>query len=217
MKSLLTAIAFVFICSTGYNQTCGTIISQSVVPNPVTESDPVWLNLQAYCSSNMWLDSFTVTPSGNSFMINVYYCVGMLTVITYTNDSIPFGILPAGNYNYIVNTYSSGDCITFSTADQDSGNFTVNPAGGTGIETISMTDFIISPNPFSDYLEINNTTSEQLNVTIALSDLNGKKINLPVIKNPGDKIILNTSALSSGIYFIEIHSGERTFYRKIIK
>lgn len=214
MKTLFFSLLFSVFSITGYNQTCGTIISQGAVPNPVDENDSVWLNVQAYCTSNMWLDHYTVTPSGNSFMINAFYCIGMLTVITYTNDSIPLGILPAGSYTYIVNTNTSGDCITFTTADQDAGNFVVDPVGGTGISTSGLPVLSISPNPFTDFIEISagNKISE-----IELFDINSKKINIQNTFFSSDKITLNTAALLPGIYFLSMTIDGNKYYRKIIK
>lgn len=216
MKTLFTTLGFVLFSLSGQTQTCGTIVSQSVVPNPAIETDSAWLNLQVYCNVNAWLDSYTVTPSGNNFMINAYYCQGMLMVITTTNDSIPLGILPAGNYTYTVNVFTSGDCINFTTTDQDAGNFVVDPVGGTGISSVSENDFSVFPNPFTDKIEIQFSENAGKEFSIQLSEINGKIISVqPSFEN--GKQTINTSSLGNGMYFLTVTSGDKKSIRKIIK
>lgn len=212
MKTLFTLLLFSLGTITASAQ-CGTLTSHGVVPNPTLSNDSAWLNLQTYCGYNIWLDHYTVTPSGNSFMVEAYYCQGMLTVVTTTNDSIPLGILAAGSYSYIVNVYTSGDCITYTTTDQDGGNFTVsNP---TGVNEASENSIEIFPNPFDETISVRIPAGIS-SCTVEISDAGGKLIYTE--KNiTGSSHQINTKMLASGVYIVEIISDEKRYFQKMVK
>ena len=79
---------------------------------------------------------------------------------------------------------------------------------------------LISPNPFSDELKIENVGEESLRVnTIFVRDIQGKIV-LKMNANPLHKnevIYLKTNTLNSGVYFLELSNGDSSTIFKIVK
>ena len=72
--------------------------------------------------------------------------------------------------------------------------------------------FNVLPNPISDNFQIENN-SNITDLTITLTDINGKKITLESTDN-----IFNTTTLNPGVYFLRIEDSEgRLEIKKIIK
>ena len=76
-------------------------------------------------------------------------------------------------------------------------------------------DLLIYPNPTKDfiYIESNKILKD---VTISLTDLNGKLLRKEIFNNENQKLI-DMRVLANGIYFINLNSNEKTEVVKIIK
>jgi hypothetical protein len=72
--------------------------------------------------------------------------------------------------------------------------------------------FNIYPNPTKDYLNIQNNTNH--NYSFYIYDITGKLIKEK--NNLRNLHTVNLAYLKSGIYFLNIHSGNNNFYKKII-
>ena len=114
--------------------------AHSAIPNPIYDTTEAFINLQVYCNENIWITNYSVTQNGNDFTIDAFYCYGWAQIVLTTNDSIPLGVLPAGNYTYTANIYSSyspqTNCLSYVGSDIGSGTFTVLPLSATDIKEI---------------------------------------------------------------------------------
>lgn len=127
MKNLLLLLAFTASIFHSNAQTCGQLVGSGIVPVNPNSSQQQWANLQAYCNVGYYLNTYDINQVGSTFYINAYYCEGMTQAITYTNDSIPLGVLPQGTYACFVNVYSSSDgCQTYAQTDQTALNWDVS-------------------------------------------------------------------------------------------
>ncbi|MFA7380765.1 MAG: T9SS type A sorting domain-containing protein [Bacteroidia bacterium] len=77
---------------------------------------------------------------------------------------------------------------------------------------INSLGLIVYPNPATTEVNIMAPAAE---ISTAVYDLNGKSVTVPATAS-GNKTILNTSVLPSGIYFLIIRNGENTSKQKIV-
>lgn len=81
----------------------------------------------------------------------------------------------------------------------------------TGIQGVDIINSLVFPNPFSNQL---NVTVDK-NSTISIIDITGRNV-YSGVANAGTTTI-NTDQLNSGMYFININTGQKMFTRKLIK
>ncbi len=116
---------------------------------------------------------------------------------------------------------------------QENGEYTVEVSNGNGngcsstseiedVSTLSVSDFIknnfkIFPNPFSDNITIVKNTSINL-INAKIHDVNGRLIKLVDLTNAVEqRVNINVSELSSGVYFMNISSQQGQGTVKIVK
>ena len=82
-----------------------------------------------------------------------------------------------------------------------------------------LTSISASPNPFSDDILIQLTSTESVESRLMITDALGKTVsiqNAPILK--GDNTIsLKTNTLSHGMYFISIKIGDKMATLKMVK
>jgi hypothetical protein len=76
--------------------------------------------------------------------------------------------------------------------------------------------FVISPNPFIDFIQINFSKKTAFNIHIKVFDVNGR-IYINNTFEATDKIILPLNRFSIGTYLIQIKSGKSSSTTKILK
>ena len=87
-------------------------------------------------------------------------------------------------------------------------------------QTLSANEYVADkfstyPNPVKNIISISN--SENINVkSISISDLNGRVVKTEIFSNVSD-ININVSELSSGMYLLNINSGQGIVTKKIVK
>lgn len=81
-----------------------------------------------------------------------------------------------------------------------------NPDCLVDIENLEQADFAIYPNPASAYFIISTGEYAQLETVVQIIDASGKIIQEQSVI-AADKIIVNTSQLSSGIYWVKISNA----------
>ncbi len=97
---------------------------------------------------------------------------------------------------------------------------TVVVRAGAGILTkANSMDMVVYPNPVTDVLNVSFNTAKAMNANLSLTDINGKQLVTEnfVTKSGNNKIILNTSSLSKGIYLVNIKLPEGTVVERFIK
>jgi hypothetical protein len=85
-----------------------------------------------------------------------------------------------------------------------------------GINEISNANVVVYPNPFSNELIIKAAIQLE-NATIILQDITGRTIQTVSVENIAT-VHLNTSSLSSGIYFVRVlENGKTILTQKVSK
>nr|MBP6625413.1 T9SS type A sorting domain-containing protein [Chitinophagaceae bacterium] len=117
------------------------------------------------------------------------------------------------------------DSVTFKMYSSDTNSFGIKTPAYfcldnliSGVESSDdfqqLLDVKTYPNPFSQYIQCQNNTSNE--VSIAISDIQGR-ICLQEKINPNQSASLTTYNLQQGIYFLKMSDGKHTFTKKIIK
>lgn len=92
------------------------------------------------------------------------------------------------------------------------------PALATGINTVDKTEnnFNLYPNPANNNVTVLYSLDSNAPTTIKLSDIQGRVILETVNEATSNSIEINTSILNSGIYIVEVKSGEFISQKKLV-
>lgn len=205
---LLTAILFVSLFK---SQSTQTFQNFTISPSSPTTTDNIRIITEVGFSSNANAISKTFVQTGNVININRCYFLGMLTIIDNHKDTVNVGLLPAGvyivNYNGVLSN-SLSTCVPSGQTFSSSITFTVigTPAG---VNEIGMeaNEVLVYPNPFENYLMINLKSNKE-NFGLKVYDCVGKLVYEEKNYISGKEIGL--LGLSSGVYFVEVISQNKT-------
>ncbi|APY09208.1 hypothetical protein BWZ20_13245 [Winogradskyella sp. J14-2] len=118
--------------------------------------------------------------------------------------------------------YALGDIIPNTAAIYFDFNAPVitNTFNTTFVEPLSINDFegveiSVFPNPAKDKVKVTLSQNVLNSTTVSLVDIQGKMINIPN-KEFNNTVELDVSTLNSGLYFIQLRSGNNTITEKLI-
>ncbi len=130
--------------------------------------------------------------------------------------------LPAGKYYISISGIGSGNPKDGDySAYASIGSYTIDgtiPNGvlSVGSQDLDLTETRFFPNPFND--ELNIIINEDIKVNeIKLFDAIGKEIGIKLDQFQENKIILNTSSYSKGMYYIQVNTENNSKIFKILK
>jgi hypothetical protein len=131
---------------------------------------------------------------------------------TYFDSYLPVEGLTAGKTYYIM-------VDGFDGAD---GNFDISISSDGDITAVlDMNDadlFRTYPNPFKTRVYLDYSKSEQLVELIEVKDISGKVVRaIPDVEGQNGQVLIDLSSLSSGIWFLVIHTNEGLSIKKMIK
>lgn len=211
MKYFIGCFLF-FVSLNTKAQTCGDLNYHGILPSPASDTAEAFLNLQVYCNEMIHLDHADVNVIGNNITVDAYYCWGWLMVITTTNDSISLGLLPAGNYTYSVNIWTSYeptfDCLSFVSATSATGNFNVEHI----IDESSIDENDLSGVWYNATNKTLHMSADKFYQTISLLSLDGKIVFTQ--PNP-DAVTVLPENITPGIYILQLTSESRILSGKI--
>ena len=126
-------------------------------------------------------------------------------LVVYTNNN--FGGFGTGNMTSV-----SASTLVIGTSTLSKVTNTCSQS--VGINDVINISYTIYPNPFQDIIRIENFADKDAEIEI--TSLIGQKINFSVERRENSTLI-NTKNALSGIYFLNIKSGEHLYSQKIIK
>ena len=85
----------------------------------------------------------------------------------------------------------------------------------TGIDDITEGSLLLYPNPASDEIILVTNFINSNNYELQVTDVLGKTENIHSVRE-GQKIVINTSHLADGVYFINILSDKKSLVKKIV-
>lgn len=208
---------------------------------PLSQTDPSNATEYFQYMNSIWKDGTPLTCGGNGYggSIPINYAYPSNTFTTGACGTAPWSegtagsdkkfvmssgssVLQPGSFNEVEYAYiASFDSIT-SNPIQNLDSVvhalrTMNSGVVTAIKKQSINNiFTISPNPTNALLTINSGKVINGNVKIEVIDALGKVLLSEDYKEFNQSTI-NVSALSSGIYFVKISSGDNATTKKFIK
>ncbi len=206
-KLIITATLFLTVLS--INAQSSVIDSLKIIPANPASNDVV----KIMCHSTHFNKLCRMTDSSvvvNDTIINISatHEIGVTDILCYSTDTIPVGILNAGNYTLIYNLNNM-----LSIQDVDTIYFTV--AEYTSLmKYINNNNFIIYPNPADGVfsVEINDIGKVQKIETV---NIIGETV-CTVLKPASGVVKIDLSAYPKGIYFVKVISDEVIKTGKVI-
>lgn len=86
-----------------------------------------------------------------------------------------------------------------------------------GVSESSKSNFIAYPNPFTDVVNIQLPEEIKGTYTLSVTDLSGKLVYTETKNSNSKNLIYNGSSLPSGVYILNVKSGNLTVAEKVIK
>jgi hypothetical protein len=145
----------------------------------------------------------------------IYFLAAMITYSAIYQNPVPSNFVPpatinttvASNYSYIAD-FIWDELIDFNFSSGDSRVFTDTALG---ITTNELNNLVLSPNPSTDHIFFNLDVSDY---NISCYNVLGHEVKIKM-SNLDNSI--DTSHLSSGIWFIRINDGVKSIVKQIIK
>ncbi len=218
-------------CENTENYAIGYMFDKDTIQFDVSYCCGIQIANGAYFTNSTWAYHYMNGTDGTGngiYETGDYYKLIFKSMVNnqYTGNFVEFYLADFTNGNsYIIDNWTWVDLsalgethgieISYQTSDDFTpayycvDNLTLDYVANT--ENLNNKYFNIYPNPFSDFIKIENI--EEAN--ISLSDITGKVILEK--KNCSGNIELQLSNLKSGLYFINIKTKTRTYTHKIIK
>lgn len=174
--------------------------------------------------------SFEVNNVGNNMVDSFYIQSGRIAGINCSNynirekviDTIMPGetILVNTSFSQRINGHYNSICLDVISPNDE---FDIDKSNNRSCkdlitrinESKEIYGIELFPNPFNDYLILNNQSGKSLE-QLSIFDLSGNMVMDMNVVNEGQNKI-QTSNLSSGVYFLKVSSGNQNFVEKLIK
>lgn len=161
--------------------------------------------------------NISVSHDTNSFSVASLCSIPQITVAGFDSIQNTCNITFDSTYfntgNNIVVVWSSGNAKM--PADTAWTNVFLNPAGVHEISNSPL--FAIHPSLASSFVQIELTTQEICLEKIRILDVFGREVHSVVISKREKKNLVDISSLRSGVYFLEVSSGNLRNTRKFVK
>lgn len=211
----ITAILFLIMVLFSAKAQYGTINSMMIIPANPTTVDNVKLVADVTVGySSCWLMNFNYNLiSPGNYMVDAYYCMGMLAALCNSTDTFTLGMLPAGTNNIYMLLRSAQNagpdpCTVFSPLDTDVVQVTVSVSTGIPDDNINGLRIVATDNGFV----IKGADRIQGSKDFALYSIDGKILFSKTLSEGENKI---NPTLAPGIYFYHLRVGKDFYYGKV--
>ncbi len=188
----------------------GTYAAES---GTVTDNETSSLSLEFICEQDCDISFWKKISSEENWDYLRFYINGMLQnewsgEVPWSNETFP---VSAGTYNLKWEYYKDGSVSSGSDCAWID-NITLSTA--VSVNDIKHGKFAkIYPNPAKDYINILLSGNSKI-YEVEIYDVAGQKL---IIKNvSSENILIDTSDLRAGIYFLRISSDKESFLRKVV-
>jgi hypothetical protein len=159
--------------------------------------------------------SFTsLDTEADTDVIKIYDYVSQSLIGTYSGNQLPGEILVPSSKAYILfitNNQIQGEGWEITYTSSTTGIAETAPASG----SLKVWSY---PNPANDWLRVELSNSRETSVSLNLLAADGRMVAAPVdYMVSGNRVVmLNTSGIQNGIYFLKYSSPEGSGMRKVI-
>ena len=170
---------------------------------PPTYIDSLYSQIDTCLGVGVLIDSVAVTNVNMIDSNNVEITYTIYAGSNYAIVTEAYGINGSGWYWTILNVSCNGTKVgqEFEQA--------VYISSITGVKENKVTDIKLYPNPVKDNMFIDFTSEESANAQIAVTNMMGQNVYLGSVSvnNGSNKVIVPTSELKNGVYFINIYTN----------
>jgi hypothetical protein len=159
--------------------------------------------------------SFTsLDTEADTDVIKIYDYVSQSLIGTYSGNQLPGEILVPSSKAYILfitNSQIQGEGWEITYTSSTTGIAETAPASG----SLKVWSY---PNPANDWLRVELSNSRETSVSLSLLAADGRMVAAPVdYMVSGNRVVmLNTSGIQNGIYFLKYSSPEGSGMRKVV-
>jgi len=207
MKKLLLSCLLLIAFTVTKTQTINSI---SHLPVSATTNDQVLILINTTFSYNCVSDSFVYNIVGNQIYINMYQCLGMLSIICTKTDTVNVGQLTAGtkSVQVLIHTAQAMPNCAYGPPFPPNMNysFTVSPFTDVA-ETKNNFSMQVFPNPSSGNVYFKYNVSQ--NAQLEIYNLVGEKIKSYTLISGSNEVVIKNGELKSGIYFAKVITGNK--------
>ena len=194
-----------------YNQ---SNTSEEVMKTWVFFGDPSTVFRSQITSSIVANHVDTITTNGATLVIQSN-TNGALVAITQNNDIIATSEIIGGSTSIEIPALSSTNDLKVTLTKQNTKPY----RGLIEVTTLGLNQFenqfVVYPNPSSDYINIKNNGISFLDVTVKIFDLNGRSVYSENNINLNSDYRVPVSNLATGLYLLEINDGSNRKVQKI--
>lgn len=207
MKFLLVILVACCVCCTSLFSQQTNITNITMDPIYPNSNDTIYLYIDlAFPTSSCVLDNSSVQVSGNNITASSQYCLGILTSICNTTDTIVIMPLPAAvNYyfNYFLSVGSLPLPCSPGVVPNDSLSFDFAVEHIAGIDEKSTFSYGLSPNPTLGTFEVYLPSFIENEFSYLIKNNQGELVQSGIIESNIQKFDLN---LKSGMYYVILSS-----------
>lgn len=211
----------VLLCGFGLTSARGQFIQQlRLLPTQPVDNLPVQVIADLFLpSSGCPLEATAITQtSPNRFEANALHCVGILTVICSTSDTFDLGVLPAGNYRFVLREeygWLPSPCTAGTQPPAiDSIDFQVTVSSG--LADLIRPQVVLTPNPTDDGFFFLRSDIYMPGLTCRIMDPAGRLLLVQPVQSVNQQIDL--SAFADGVFFVELWlERERVYQSRLVK
>ncbi len=159
------------------------------------------------------------TVSLSTFPITTWFAVSGNDSSLTTSTAVPFLVNP---YNYLTGDYRPACTNTAATSGASFSNTAFTPGGILGINDVntSITSSGLYPNPTANSTELFINAQLSFPINVQIYSVTGQLVSAPyhqyMISEGSNSLPLNTTALSSGIYFVKMQFGTKNETIKLV-
>ncbi len=140
---------------------------------------------------------------------------GALVTITQNNQIIATSSIIGGFANVEIPTLSNTNNLKVTLTKENTKPY----RGSINVTTLGLNEFenqlVVYPNPSSDFINIKNNGNNLFEVNVKIYDINGRMVYSESQINLNSNYQIPVSALSSGLYLLEINDGNFKKVQKI--
>lgn len=200
-------ILFVFTLAISLSLSAQQIDSLVISPLNPTTSDVVTLYIYGTYGNSGCIGTATANVSGNMITGSAYHCMGLLTTICNDIDTVVLGTLAAGGY--MIDISLSAGFGTFPNCSppivpNDNAQLQIQITSPTGIPSLELPIFSLSPNPSAGELVLRNERFVQGD-ELLLYSTDGRLAKRYALQDARTELTLD---LASGMYFAVLKRGE---------
>ena len=208
-KSKYLVLVMAFIVSSFMNLSAQAL-SIEINPSEPTIVDEIYLITNVYFPGITPRDTMIMSWQDNTLLVDLYHSGGAQAMPYFDKDSILISPLNEGTYSVIARLFEGG------LADSDTIFFRVDEPLSVFEEQRLEPQVTLFPNPTNEIIMV-DFGHYFVNPKVEIYNLEGRLIKSIDNKTNINKLMVDVSSLSNGVYLLRLEDKEKAITKKFIK